>query len=97
MKKKLAITLKDGDFSKLVELCTMYRYGRRNKSNEIAWLIKEEWERFQEEEREKTPAEIAKGIKAYVSRLEKKAADNTAPCYDTKIIQFPVRQFLGSA
>jgi hypothetical protein len=105
---KIAITLSDDDFSKLEEL----RYCRRSKSGEIAWLISQEWERLQEEKREKTPAEIAAGIKAYVSRLEAKAAsrralqlqeksaDYTTPCVDPRIIQFPARQirpFSGSA
>jgi hypothetical protein len=107
---KMAITLSDDDFPKLEEL-REHKYCRRSKSGEIAWLISQEWERLQEEKREKTPAEIAAGIKAYVSRLEAKAASRRAlqlkeksadyiePCVDPQIIQFPVRQirqFSGS-
>jgi hypothetical protein len=103
---KVIITLLHDDFSMLEEL-REHKYCRRSKSSEIAWLISQEWERLQEEKREKTPAEIVEGIKAYVSRLEEKhpllrkekAADYTAPCDDPRIIQFPVRQigqFLGS-
>jgi len=66
---------------------------RRSKSREISWLIREEWKRFQEEIRKESPAEIAKGIK----RLEIKAADYVAPRGDTRVIQFPLRQFSGSA
>ena len=106
--KKLAITLSDDDFSMLEELCKDYRYGRKNKSNEIAWLIKEEWARLQEEKREKTPAELLIAIKINAlryeqisaSRLVKKGAYYDAPCADNRIIQFPVRQirqFPGSA
>ena len=96
--KKLAITLSHEDFSKLVELCE-HKTNRRNKSREIGWLIKEEWERLQEEEARKqepmkTTAEAFKSIYAY---LEKKRAGNVAPCDDAKIIQFPAGQFMGSA
>ena len=38
--------LSDDDFSKLFELCVVYRYGE--ESREIAWLIKEEWKRLTE-------------------------------------------------
>jgi hypothetical protein len=92
--KKIAITMSDDDFSKLEEIRN--DYCRRSKGKKIAWLIREEWERLQEEKREKTPAELVEGIKAYVSQLEKKAADYGTPYNDTRIIQFPVRQFSGS-
>jgi hypothetical protein len=88
---RITITMSDEDFSKLDEI---RKLGWRSKSHEIAWLVKEEWERFQKEERGKTPAEI---VEAYVSRIEKKAADYVEPCHDARIIQFPIRQFSGSA
>jgi hypothetical protein len=69
--KKVVITLSDDDFSKLEEI-RLDKYSQRSKSNEIAWLISQERERLQEDKRKKTPAEIVQGIKAYVSRLEKK-------------------------
>ena len=97
--KKLAITLSDDDFSMLEEI-RADRLCRRNNSHEIAWLIKEEWERLQEEKREKTPAELLITMKINVlryeqisaSRLAKKGAYYDAPCADNRIIQFPVRQ-----
>ena len=106
--KKLAITLSDDDFLMLEEIRKDGKYCSRSKSHEFAWLIKQEWERLQEEKREKSPAEIVEGIKAYVSRIEEKSAlrlkekvaDYVAPCNDARIIPFPVRQirqFSGSA
>jgi hypothetical protein len=81
----------------MLEGICKHKYSRRSKSNEIAWLIKQEWEWLQEQEQEKTPAEMLEIMKANFSRLEKKVADYVAPCYDKRIIQFPqVRQFLGS-
>jgi hypothetical protein len=98
-KHKIAITLSDEDFS-MLEKIRQLKCNRRNKSQQIGWLIKQENERLQEQEREKTPAEIREGIRAYVSQMEKKMAKNAAdyvpPCHDTRIIQFPVR-FLGNA
>ena len=101
--KKLAITLSHEDFSKLVELCE-HKTNRRNKSREIGWLIKKEWERLQEEERQqareqelmKTPAGLVEALKSVHARLEKKRG-YVAPCNDAKIIQFPAGQFMGSA
>jgi hypothetical protein len=96
---KITITLSHDDFSMLEEL-REHKYCPRSKSSEIAWLISQEWERFQEEKREKTPAELVECAKPYISRLEKKATDYIEPCHDTRIIQFPVRhirQFSGSA
>jgi len=87
--KKLAITLSDEDFSMLEEL-RADKYCRRSKSHQIAWLILQEWDRLQQEG-EKTPAELLSGMKAVVSLMEKKNACNP------RIIQFPVRQFSGSA
>jgi hypothetical protein len=94
-KHRITITLSDDDFSVLEKIRT-HRRSRRSQSNEIAWLVVQEWERLQEQDREKTPAEILEGIRAIKARFEKQAADYTAPRYDTKIIQFPV-QFSGSA
>jgi hypothetical protein len=90
-KHRITITLSNDDFSVLEKIRT-HRRSRRSQSNEIAWLIVQEWERFQEQEREKTPAEIVEGIRAYVSRVEKKIADHNA-----KIIQFPIRYIAGTA
>jgi hypothetical protein len=110
--KKVVITLSDENFSLLEGIIGKQGFAPRSKSQEVAWLIKQEWERLQEEEREKTLAEALDNIKAFVSRMDKKAAaarilkefeflqkaaDYVAPCYDKRIIQFPVRQFLGSA
>jgi hypothetical protein len=105
--KKLAITLSDEDFSMLEEL-RAEKYCLRNKSREIAWLIKCGWERLQEEKRKKTPAELVAYAKYYVarldaisaSRLKEGAAADAAPCDGPQIIQFPARQigqFSGSA
>jgi hypothetical protein len=88
-KHKISITLSHGDFSMLEKIGAK---GHRNKSRAIAWLIFQEWERLQEQEREKTPAEIVESIGAYVSRVEKKIADRNA-----KIIQFPIRYMAGTA
>jgi hypothetical protein len=108
---KIAITLSPEDFSKLEEIRKDAR-SRRSKSHQIAWLIKNEWELFQEEDREKTrvktPTELLIDAKINALRYEKisasrsakKAADYIEPCHDTRIIQFPVRhirQFSGSA
>ena len=102
---KITITLSHEDFSMLEELC-VHKTNRRSKSLEIGWLIKLEWERLQEEERQlareqelmKTPAGLVEVLKSVHARLEKKAADYTAPQYDARIIQFPVRQLvMGSA
>jgi hypothetical protein len=96
---KTAITLSPEDFSKLEEIRKDAR-SRRSKSHQIAWLIKNEWKLFQKEKREKTLAELVESAKAYISRLEKKAADYVPPCDDPRIIQFPVRhirQFSGNA
>jgi hypothetical protein len=100
---KMAITLSHDNFSRLEEL-REHEYCPRSKSSEIAWLISQEWERFQEEKREKTPAELLIDQKITVLRYEKilasrsakKAADYIEPCHDARIIQFPVRRFLGS-
>jgi len=95
--KKLSITLSDEDFSMLEKL-REHKYCPRTKSQQIAWVIKCEWERLQEEKREKSPAEIVEGIKGFVSRMEKQHPslkelnpDYIPPCADTRIIQFPVR------
>jgi hypothetical protein len=96
-KHRITITLSDDDFS-VLEKIRQYRCSRRSPSNEIAWLIVQEWERLQEQERAKTPAEILKGIRAIKARFEKQAADYAALRYDTKIIQFPVpARFIGNA
>ena len=68
--KKIAITLSDEDFSRLEEiradeLCP------RSKSRQIGWLIKQEWERLQEEKRELTPAELSVEMKINALRYEK--------------------------
>ena len=96
--KKLAITLSDDDFLMLEEIRKDGKYCSRSKSHEFAWLIKQEWERLQEEKREKSPSEIVEGIKAYVSRLEKEHPSlkelnpgYVPPCADNRIIQFPGR------
>ena len=105
-KHKLSITLSHEDFSMLEELRRDYYYAmRRSKSNEIAWLIKEEWERFQEEKRRlareeelaKTPAGLVEALKSVHARLEEKMGGFVAPCNDAKIIQFPAGQYMGSA
>jgi len=100
--KKLAITLSDDDFSTLEKIRNEETYPR-SKSNQIAWLIKCEWERerIQEEKRKKSPAELVAYAKYYVARLDaisvsrkgEKAADNAAPCDGPQIIPFPTRQF----
>jgi len=41
--KKLAITLSDEDFSRLEKIRNQ-KYSRRSKSNEISWLILQEWD-----------------------------------------------------
>jgi metal-responsive CopG/Arc/MetJ family transcriptional regulator len=91
---KIAITMPHDAFSMLEGIISKQGYAARSKSNEIAWLISQKWERLQEQEREKTPAELLENIKAYVSRIEKKAkvkeSDFVAPCHDKRIIQFPV-------
>jgi hypothetical protein len=113
IKNTLTITLSDEDLSKLEEIRrdSKYLYCSGSKSNEIAWLIKQEWERVQEEKREKTPAELVAYARYYTARLEaqaasrrnEKAADHAAPCNNTnntRIIPFPVRQigqFSGNA
>ena len=50
--KKLAITLSEEDFCTLEKIRNEEKYPRR-KSQQIAWFIKREWERLQEEKREK--------------------------------------------
>ena len=105
--KKLAITLSDDAFSRLEEI-RKGEYCSRSKSHQIAWLIKQEWERIQEEKRKKTPAELVAYAKYYVarldaisaSRLKEGTAANAAPCDSPRIIPFPARQigqFSGSA
>ena len=74
---KIAITLSDDNFSKLEKLRN-HKTSQRSKSNQIAWLIIQEWKRLQEEEREKTPAELVAYSKAYAEHLEKLSAMRVA-------------------
>jgi hypothetical protein len=108
---KIAITLSHEYFSMLEGIIGKQGFAPRSKSQEVAWLIKQEWKRIQEEEREKTLTETLDEIKAFVSQMDKKAAaarilkefemlqktaDYVAPCHDTRIIQFPVGQIRQS-
>jgi hypothetical protein len=96
--KKLAITLSDEDFSMLEKL-REHKYCPRTKSQQIAWLIKCEWERLQKEKQMPTLDEIEKYIRTEHAYLAKKAG-YIPPCADNRIIPFPVRQirqFTGGA
>jgi predicted transcriptional regulator len=97
--RTITITLSDDVFSRLEDIRNTDGYPR-SKSRQIAQLIKQGWERLQEEKREKTPAELVEGMKAYVSRLEHTHPSLKELNDDPRIIQFPVRQirqFSGSA
>ena len=84
--KKLAITLSDEDFAMLEDLCKWET--RKKKSSQIAWLILQEWERLKNKTAPSWYEEFiaAGGKTVYIE-----------PRADNRIIQFPVRQFLGSA
>jgi hypothetical protein len=88
--KKLTITLSDEDFLMLEEI-RADKLCRRNNSHEIAWLIKEEWERLQKAKQMPTLAEIENYIRTEHAYLAKKAG-YIPPCADNRVIQFPVRQ-----
>jgi uncharacterized protein with ATP-grasp and redox domains len=79
--KKLSITLSDEDFAMLEDICKWDK--RKRKSNEIAWLILQEWKRLKNKDAPSWYEELiaASGNNVYI-----------APRADNRIIQFPVRQ-----